>query len=69
MGSANFFGRLKTVNVAMGLDDGWLHGTHGLNTLLMAPHVALVDCCGIRQVGVDKMRREARDGCKFLASF
>ncbi len=69
MGSADFFGRLEAVNIVPGLNDGWLHGVCGLNALSNAPHVALVECCGIRQVGVDKMQCEARDGCKFLAFF
>jgi hypothetical protein len=69
MGSTDFFGGLKTVDVVPGLDDGQLHGAHGLNALSMAPHVALVGYCGIRQEGVDKMRHEAKDGCKFPASF
>ena len=30
--------------------------------------MALVGSCGIRQVGVDKMHREAGDGRKFPAS-
>jgi hypothetical protein len=52
-----------------GLDDGRLHSACGLNALLVAPHVALVGSCGIWQVGADKMRCEAGDGCKLLASF
>jgi hypothetical protein len=56
MGSADFFGwLLETVDVALGLDDGRLHCARGLNALSVAPHVALVSCYGIRQVGVDKM--------------
>jgi hypothetical protein len=53
----------------LGLDDGRLHGACGLNALVVAPHVALVGSCGIRQVGVDKMRHETRVGRKFPASF
>ncbi len=69
MGSTDFFGQLETVDVAPGLDDGRLDGVCGLNALLMVPHVALVGCCEIWQVVVDKMRHKARDGCKFPASF
>ncbi len=69
MGSADFFGWLETVDIAPGLIDGRLHGARGLNALSVAPHVALVGCCGIRQVGVEKMRHEAGVGCKFPASF
>jgi hypothetical protein len=69
MGSADFFGRLETVNFVPGLDDGWLHGAHGLNALSVAPHVALVGSCEISQVGVDKMPHDAGDGCKFPALF
>ena len=69
MGSADFFGRLETVDLLPGIDDGQLHGTCGLNALLVVSHVALVGCCGIRQVGVDKMRHEAGDGCKFPILF
>ncbi len=63
MGGADFFGRLETVDVATRLDDGQLHGVHGLHALLVAPHVALDDCSQIGQMGFDKMRREALDGC------
>ncbi len=69
MGSTDFFGRLETVDVTPGLDDGRLHGACGLNALLVAPHVALVGCYGIRQVGFDKMCHEAGDGQKFPALF
>ena len=69
MGGGDFFILLETVNIAPGLDDGWLHGACGLNALLVAPHVALVSCCGIRQVGVDKMLCEAGNGHKFPALF
>jgi hypothetical protein len=69
MGGADFYSRLETVNVMPGLDDGQLHGACGLNALPVAPHVALVGSCEIRQVGADKMRRETGDGCKFPASF
>ncbi len=67
MGRADFFGRLDIVDVAPGLDDGRLNGARGLNALPVAPHVALVGCCGIKQVGVDKMHREDGDGHKFPA--
>ena len=69
MGGADFFGRLETVNFAVGLNDGRLHGACGLNALLVAPHVALVGSCEIKQVGIDKMCREAGDGRKFPALF
>ncbi len=69
MGGADFFNWLETVDIATGLDDDWLHGAHGLNALLIALHVAFVGCSEIRQVGVDKMCREAGDGCKLPASF
>jgi hypothetical protein len=69
MGDADFFGWLEIVDVAMGLDDSQLYGAHGLHSLLVALHVALVGCSGIRQMGFDKVRHKAMDGCKFLASF
>jgi hypothetical protein len=61
-GSADFFGRLETVNIATSLDDGRLHGAHGPNALSVAPHVPFVGCSGIEQMGFDKMRREAGGG-------
>ncbi len=45
MGGADFFVWLETVDVAPGLDDGWLHGFGGLNALAVAPHVALISSC------------------------
>jgi hypothetical protein len=53
----------------MGLDDGGLHGARGKNALLVVPYVALVGCSGIGQMGVDKMRHEARDGRNLPALF
>jgi hypothetical protein len=69
MGSADFFGWLEIVDVLSGLDDGQLYGACRLNALPVGPYVILVSCCGIRQVEVDKMCHEARDGCKFPALF
>jgi hypothetical protein len=69
MCGTDFFGWLETVDVASSLYDGGLHGACGLNALSVAPHVALVGCCGIRQVGVNKMHCEAGDSNKFPASF
>ena len=69
MGTADFFGQLETVDIVPGLNDGRLHGACRLDALLVMTHVALVSCCGIRRVGVDKMRHKAGDGCKFSASF
>ncbi len=45
MGSTDFFVRLETVNVALGLDDGRLHGLCRLKALAVAPHVALIGRC------------------------
>ncbi len=45
MGGTDFFIRLETVDVAPGLDDGWLHDLGGLNALVVAPHVALISGC------------------------
>ncbi len=69
MGSADFFYWFETVNVALGLDDCRLHGVCGLNDLVVVPQATLVGSCGIRKVGVDKMRHETWGGCKFPALF
>jgi hypothetical protein len=69
MGGADYFTRLETVDVALGLDDGRPHGSGGLNALALAPHVALIGSCSIRQVDVDKMCCEAGDSCKLPAKF
>jgi hypothetical protein len=45
MGDADFFGWLETVDVALGLDDGRLHGECGLNALAVVLHVTLVGSC------------------------
>ncbi len=45
MGGADFFAWLLTVNIAPSLNDGWLHGLGGLNSLLVALHVALTCSC------------------------
>ena len=45
MCGADFFGWLEIVNVMPGLDDGWLRGASGLNTLAVAPHMALIGSC------------------------
>jgi hypothetical protein len=45
MGGGDFFILLETVNIAPGLDDGWLHGSGGSNALVVVPHVAFISDC------------------------
>ncbi len=45
MGGADFFVQLETVTIALGLDDGRLHGSGGLNAYTVVPHVALIGSC------------------------
>jgi hypothetical protein len=45
MGGADFFDQLETVDIAPGLENGWLHGLGGLNALTVAPRVAFICSC------------------------